>query len=53
MREVLACVGAGMVGMRGSAHAIQTPQVVGGFEPTSTDNHRVILQERLAEAFAM
>lgn len=53
MREVLAYVGAGMVGMWGIAHAIPTPQVVSGFEPTTPDNHRVILQEWIAEAFAM
>lgn len=42
-----------MVGMWGIAHAIPTPQVIAGFEPTSRDNHRVILQEWLVEAFAM
>ncbi len=53
MREVLAYLGAGIVGMWGIAHAIPTGQVVAGFEPTSRDNHRVILQEWLAEAFTM
>jgi hypothetical protein len=30
-----------------------TRQVVAGFEPTAVDNHRVILQEWLAEAITM
>jgi hypothetical protein len=37
----------------GVAGAVPTRQVVAGFEPVSVVNHRVILQEWLAEAFTM
>jgi hypothetical protein len=53
MPELLAYVAAALVGLWGISHAIPTRHVVAGFEPTSTDNHRVILQEWLAEAVTM
>jgi len=53
MSEVLAYVGAGLVGLWGVAHAIPTSRVVAGFEPITTDNRRVLVQEWLAEAFTM
>ena len=53
MAEVLAYVAAALVGLWGVSHAIPTRQVVAGFEPTAIDNHRVIVQEWLAEAFMM
>jgi hypothetical protein len=53
MAEFLAYVVAAVIGLWGISHAIPTRQVVAGFEPTSTDNHRVILQEWLAEALTM
>ena len=53
MAEVLAYVAAALVGLWGVSHAIPTCQVVAGFEPTTIDNHRVIVQEWLAEAFTM
>jgi hypothetical protein len=37
----------------GVAHAIPTRRVIAGFEPTAVDNHRIIVQEWLAEAFTM
>ena len=37
----------------GRGDAIPTRQVLAGFEPVSTDNRRIILQEWLAEAFTM
>lgn len=51
--DVLAYVGAALVGLWGISHAAPTRRVVAGFEPTAADNHRVILQEWLAEAFTM
>ena len=48
----LAYVGAA-VSRSGVAHAIPTGRVVAGFEPTTRDNHRVIVQEWLAEAVTM
>jgi hypothetical protein len=51
--EPLAYLAAAVVALWGVAHAIPTRQVVGGFEPMSIDNHRVITQEGLAEALAM
>ena len=53
MAEVLGYVAAAVVALWGIAHAIPTRQVVGGFEPTTVDNRRVILQEWLVEAVAM
>jgi hypothetical protein len=53
MSEVLAYVAALLVFLWGVAHAVPTRQVLAGFEPTSVDNRRVILQEWLAEAFTM
>jgi hypothetical protein len=43
----------GRVGLWGFAHAIPTRRVLAGFDPVTRDNRRVILQEWLAEAFAM
>lgn len=51
MREVLAYVAAGLVGLWGVAHAIPTRRVLAGFGPISVDNRRVLLQEWLVEAF--
>lgn len=50
---MLACVSAALVAGWGVAHAIPTRQVLASFEPISTDNRRIILQEWLAEAFTM
>ena len=53
MAEVLAYLAAGGIAVWAVSHAISTRQVVAGFEPTSVDNHRVILQEWVIEAVAM
>jgi hypothetical protein len=53
MREVLVYVAAAVVALWGVAHIIPTPNVVAGFEPTTADNRRVIIQEWVAEAFTM
>jgi hypothetical protein len=53
MGEVLAYGAAALVALWGTAHAIPTRSVVAGFEPTTADNRRVILQEWVAEAFTM
>jgi len=53
MSSVLAYVAAAWVGLWGLAHSIPTRQVLAGFDPVTQDNRRVILQEWLAEAFAM
>ena len=53
MAVVLAYIAAVLVALWGIAHAIPTGRVVAGFEPTAVDNHRIILQEWLAEAFTM
>ncbi|HEY7607568.1 MAG TPA: hypothetical protein VID07_12450 [Actinomycetes bacterium] len=53
MREVLAFVAAGLVGLWGVAHAVPTRRVVDRFGPITVDNRRVLLQEWLAEAFTM
>ena len=50
---MLAYVSAALVAGWGVAHAIPTRQVLASFEPISTDNRRIILQEWLAEAFTM
>jgi hypothetical protein len=53
MNDILAFVAAGLVGLWGVSHAIPTARVVAGFEPITTDNRRVLVQEWLAEAFTM
>ncbi len=53
MSETLAYVAGALVGLWGVAHAIPTSRVVAGFAPITTDNRRVLVQEWLAEAFAM
>ena len=53
MSDVLAYVAAALIGLWGVSHAIPTRQVVAGFEPTAIDNHRIIMQEWLAEALTM
>lgn len=53
MATILVYFAAGLVALWGVAHAVPTPQVIAGFEPISSDNRRVILQEWLAEAFTM
>jgi hypothetical protein len=53
MAEFLAYLAAAAVALWGVSHAIPTRLVVAGFEPTALDNHRVILQEWLAEAVAL
>jgi hypothetical protein len=53
MADVLACGAAAIVALWGVPHTIPTRKVVSGFEPTGVDNHRVILQEWLAEAITM
>jgi hypothetical protein len=53
MAAVLAYVSAALVAAWGVAHAVPTRQVVAGFEPISTDNRRILVQEWLAEAFTM
>jgi hypothetical protein len=51
--EVLAYLAAATIGSWGIAHAIPTRKVVEGFEPTTADNHWLILQEWVAEAVTM
>ncbi len=51
--EVLAYIAAAIVAVWGLAHAVPTGQVLAGFEPVTADNRRIVLQEWLAEAFAM
>lgn len=53
MAEALAYLAAATIGLWGLSHAIPTRKVVTGFEPTTADNHWVILQEWLAEAVTM
>ena len=53
MAAVLAYVSAALVAGWGVAHAVPTRQVLASFEPTATNNRRIILQEWLAEAFTM
>ena len=53
MDSILAYIAGAVVAVWGVAHAIPTRQVLAGFEPVSTDNRRIILQEWLAEAFTM
>ena len=53
MAAILAYLGAALVAAWGVAHAVPTRQVLASFEPITTDNRRIILQEWLAEAFTM
>jgi hypothetical protein len=53
MAGFLAYAAAAIVALWGAAHAIPTRQVLAGFEPITTHNRRVVLQEWLAEAFTM
>lgn len=53
MAIALASVAAALVALWGVAHAIPTSQVLVDFQPITQDNRRVVLQEWLAEAFAM
>lgn len=53
MNDILAYIAAALVGLWGVSHAIPTARVVAGFEPITTDNRRVLVQEWLAEAFTM
>ncbi len=49
----MAYVAAALTGLWGVSHAAPTRQVLAGFEPLTSDNRRVMLQEWLAEALAM
>jgi len=53
MASTLAYVAAGAIALWGVAHVLPTRRVVVGFEPLSTDNRRVLVQEWLAEAVTM
>ena len=53
MAAILAYVAAAVVALWGVAHAVPTGQVLAGFEPISTANRRIVVQEWLAEAFTM
>ena len=53
MGPTLADIAAVLIALWGVAHAVPTTQVLAGFEPITTDNRRVLLQEWLAEAFTM
>lgn len=53
MEATLGYVAAAAVALWGVAHAIPARRVVAGFAPISPDNRRILLQEWLAEAFAM
>ncbi len=53
MVTTLSFAAAAAVGVWGVAHVIPTRQVLRGFDPITTDNRRIILQEWVAEAFAM
>jgi hypothetical protein len=53
MRDALAYIAAGLVGMWGVSHAIPTRAVVAGYGQISVDNRRVLVQEWLAEAVTM
>jgi hypothetical protein len=50
---LLAYFAGAIVALWGVAHAVPTRQVLAGFEPVTTDNRRVVVQEWLAEAFTM
>jgi hypothetical protein len=53
MATVLAYAAGGLVTLWGVAHVIPTRRVLASFDPISSDNRRVILQEWLAEALTM
>jgi len=53
MASTLAYTASAIVALWGLAHAIPTRQVLAGFNPISTHNRRVVLQEWLAESLAM
>jgi hypothetical protein len=53
MSASLAYIAGAVVAAWGVAHAIPTRQVLAGLGPISTANRRIVLQEWLAEAFAM
>ena len=53
MAALLAYFAGAIVALWGVAHAVPTRQVLAGFEPVTTDNGRVVVQEWLAEAFTM
>jgi hypothetical protein len=53
MASTLAYIASAIVALWGLAHAIPTRHLLAGFEPITTDNRRIILQERLAEALTM
>jgi hypothetical protein len=53
MAAALAYVSAALVAGWGVAHVIPTRQVLASFEPVTTANRRILLQEWLAEAFTM
>jgi len=50
---ILAYVAAAVVALWGVAHAVPTGQILAGFQPISTANRRIVVQEWLAEAFTM
>ncbi len=50
---ILAYIAGAVVAVWGVAHAVPTRQVLAGFQPITTDNRRIVLQEWLAEAFTM
>jgi len=50
---LLAYFAGAIVALWGVAHAVPTRQVLAGFEPVTTDNRRIVVQEWLAEAFTM
>jgi hypothetical protein len=53
MAEALAYLAAATIGLWCISHAIATRKVVAGFEPTTADNHWLVLQEWVAEAVTM
>jgi hypothetical protein len=53
MVEFLAYLSAGVLAVWGTSHTVSTLQVLAGFEPTTLDRRRVILQEWVIEAVAM
>lgn len=53
MNEILIYVGAGVITLWGIAHIAPTRSVVGGFEPTSQDNRRIITMEWIAEGLTL
>jgi hypothetical protein len=53
MVAILAYLAGAVVAAWGVAHAVPTGQVLAGFEPITTANRRIVLQEWLAEAFTM